>query len=516
MSPARASLVVGASAPEPVALDDGRRRVAADGLDALVDAEARWLARLGGPGTRYALLADNGVGWAIADLALHRWRLLNVPLPGYFTPAQLRHALDDAGVERVLTDDAERVLALDARFARIDASPRSGLVVLARRLDPAAIAALPPGTTKITYTSGSTGSPKGVCLGAEALETVAGSLAGVTAPLGVRRHLCLLPLATLLDNLAGLLAAPLAGATCVLPPLVETGIRYGGLDVPALLGCITRHEPHSMILVPELLRVLVGAVRQGWHPPASLRFVAVGGASVSASLLEAAAAAGLPVYEGYGLSECASVVALNRPGAHRPGTAGRVLPHARVRTDSAGEIRVRGATLLGYVGDPRGTPAPAEVATGDLGELDAEGFLHVRGRAKNLLITSLGRNVSPEWVERELLLDPAIGQAVVLGEGRPFLVALVVPSPALRAAEAQAGGAAANGEAAMTRAVEAAVRAANARLPDYARVRRWAFAGAPFALPDGTLTANGRPRRPEIAARDAARIEALYELADAS
>jgi hypothetical protein len=68
----------------------------------------------------------------------------------------------------------------------------------------------------------------------------------------------------------------------------------------------------------------------------------------------------------------------------------------------------------------------------------------------------------------------------------------------------------------MTRAVEAAVRAANARLPDYARVRRWAFAGAPFALPDGTLTANGRPRRPEIAARDAARIEALYELADAS
>lgn len=496
-----------------VALDDGRRSVAAAGLDAQVEAEARWLARLGGPGTRHALLADNGLGWAIADLALHRWRLLNVPLPGYFTPAQLRHALDDAGVELVLADDPERVLALDARFARLDASPRSGLVALRRRLDPAAIAALPPGTSKITYTSGSTGNPKGVCLGAEALETVARSLAGVTAPLGVRRHLCLLPLATLLDNLAGLLAAPLAGATCLLPPLRETGIRYGGLDVPALLGCITRHAPHSMILVPELLRVLVGAATQGWRPPASLRFIAVGGASVSASLLERAGAAGLPVYEGYGLSECASVVALNRPGAHRPGTAGRVLPHARVRIDDAGQIRVRGATLLGYVGDPRGARPPAEVATGDLGDFDADGFLRVRGRAKNLLITSLGRNVSPEWVERELVLDPAIGQAVVFGEARPFLTALLMPSPGLRAAT-DGNATAAAVEAATARAVDAAVQAANARLPDYARVRRWALASAPLSPADGTLTANGRPRRREIAARDAERIAALYETAD--
>ena len=270
--------------PEAIALDDGARQVAAGQLDALVESEAHWISRLGGPGTRHALLADNGVGWGIADLALHRWHLLNVPLPGYFTPAQLRHALDDAGVELVLTDEPGRVLGLEARFERVDVSPRSGLIALRRRLDPAAIAALPPGTTKITYTSGSTGTPKGVCLGADALETVARSLAGVTAPLGVRRHLCLLPLATLLDNLAGLLAAPMAGATCVLPPLRETGIRYGGLDVPALLGCITRHAPHSMILVPELLRVLVGAAGQGWQPPASLRFVAVGGASVSASL----------------------------------------------------------------------------------------------------------------------------------------------------------------------------------------------------------------------------------------
>ncbi len=489
---------------ESVALDDGRTQVAAGQLGGLVEAEARWISSLAGPGTRHALLADNGVGWAIADLALHRWRLLNVPLPGYFTPAQLRHALDDAGVELVLTDEPERVLGLEAHFDRVDASPRSGLVALRRRLDPAVIAALPPGTTKVTYTSGSTGSPKGVCLGAESLETVARSLAGVTGPLGVRRHLCLLPLATLLDNLAGLLAAPLAGATCILPPLRETGIRYGGLDVPALLGCISRHAPHSMILVPELLRVLVGAAAQGWRPPDSLRFVAVGGAPVSASLLERAAAAGLPVYEGYGLSECASVVALNRPGANKPGTAGRVLPHASVRIDSTGGIRVRGATLLGYVGDGRGTAPPVEVVTGDLGEFDDEGFLRVRGRVKNLLITSLGRNVSPEWVERELLLDPAIGQAVVLGEARPFLVALVVPSPSLRGAGADTA-----------RAIGAAVQAANSRLPDYARVRRWALASAPFSPADGTLTANGRPRRDAIAERDGARIDTLYDRADA-
>jgi acyl-CoA synthetase (AMP-forming)/AMP-acid ligase II len=175
-----------------------------------------------------------------------------------------------------------------------------------------------------------------------------------------------------------------------------------------------------------------------------------------------------------------------------------VLPHARVRIDAEGQIHVRGATLLGYVGQPAGTAPPEEVATGDLGELDADGYLYVRGRARNMLITSLGRNVSPEWVESELQLDPSIGQAIVLGEARPFLVALIVPTPGLR------------------EGVAAAVAAANARLPAYAQLRRWAFAPEAFSFDAGTLTANGRPRREAIALCHAALIESLYEEAAAS
>ena len=105
-------------------------------------------------------------------------------------------------------------------------------------------------------------------------------------------------------------------------------MSYGGLDAARLLGTLSREQPNSLILVPELLQVLVVAAERGWQPPASLQFVAVGGAKVSRELLERADAAGIPVYEGYGLSECASVVCLNTPACtsrrhRRPSVAAR-------------------------------------------------------------------------------------------------------------------------------------------------------------------------------------------------
>ena len=166
-----------------LALDDGQRRLTVDEAEHLIDAERRWLAGLAPEGARHALLADNGCGWAIADLALHRARALNVPLPAYFTAAQVRHALQDAGIDLVLTDDPQRLLGLQAGLAPLAVSPHSGLVALRREAGEGPRPTLPAGTTKITYPSGSTGSPKGVCLGADALERVARSLADVTAPL---------------------------------------------------------------------------------------------------------------------------------------------------------------------------------------------------------------------------------------------------------------------------------------------------------------------------------------------
>ena len=474
-----------------IALVDGRRTISYDALPALIQHEIAWLRESGAE--RHAVLADNGVPWALADLALHVGEMLSVPLPGSFTAAQMAHALDDAGVDAVLTDDATHAHTLLQGWRPDGTSPVSGLHRYRRQLDLASRPVAPAGTRKITYTSGSTSNPKGVCLAGPALEAIAGSVAGATRELSIERHLCILPLATLLENVAGLYAPLLRGATCVVPSSAVTGMSYGGLDAARLLGTLSREQPSSLILVPELLQALVLAAERGWQPPASLQFVAVGGAKVSRELLARADAVGIPAYEGYGLSECASVVCLNTPAARRAGTVGRPLPHVRVRVDAAGQVHVAGNAMLGYLGDaPRASLD--EIATGDLGVFDADGYLQLHGRIGNRFITSFGRNVSPEWVECEISQRLAGRPVLVHGESRPYAVALVGAS-AIEAADA---------------AVEAAIAAANAALPNYAQVRRWARAPGPFTLADGTLTANGRLRRQEIHSRLSALLDDLY------
>jgi long-chain acyl-CoA synthetase len=483
---------LGAAPAGRVALEDGERSWTYAALAGAVREERAWL--LSAAAARVGLVADNGGAWVVADLALHAGHVVSVPLPPWFTPAQLRHSVDDAGLDTCLTDRPEVLLAQLPDFHRAGIAPRSGLALLRRRR---AIAqpALPEGVTKVTYTSGSTATPKGVCLAATDIESVARSLAAATAGADVERHLCLLPLSTLLENLAGVYVPLLRGATCVVPASSTTGLSYGDPDPGRMLASISAWAPNSLILVPELLRMLVAAVDRGWAPPASLRFIAVGGASVSVELLERAAAAGLPVFEGYGLSECASVVTLNVPGAARPGSAGRPLPHCRVTRAPDGELIVQGIAYRGYLGEPPRRPGEP-LSTGDLGEIDEDGYVHVRGRRRNLFITSLGRNVSPEWVERELLAEPGIEQAFVHGEALPFPVALVLARPGV--------------------SVESALATANRRLPEYARVRRWARLPEPMTSASGLLTANGRPRRAAILDRHGALLDSLGQHAVAS
>jgi long-chain acyl-CoA synthetase len=477
--------------PGRVALDDGLRAVAYGELGPLVEEEGRWLAALGGQ--RCALLAENGVPWAVTDLALHLRQTLSVPLPGYFTAEQSVHALDDAGVDTVVTDTPERLAGILSGWNQAGTSSRTGLSLFRRQLDPEDRAPAPPGTAKVTYTSGSTASPKGVCLSTSHLEAVASSVAAASATLKIERHLCLLPLPTLLENVAGIYAPLLAGATCILPPSSATGMSYTGPDPALLLRTIATSGTESLILVPELLRLLVTAVERGWRAPTTLKFIAVGGASVSMALLERAAAAGLPVYEGYGLSECASVVSLNTPAGRRPGSVGRPLPHARARIGDDGQIMVSGVSMLGYLGG-EALPAGADFATGDLGELDADGYLYVRGRLSNIFITSFGRNVAPEWVEREIAQQTGIGQVMVYGEARPYAVALISASQG----------------AADAAAIDRAIGACNARLPGYAQVRRWLRAPEPFSFANGLLTSNGRLRRAAIVERHGGLIDSLY------
>jgi acyl-CoA synthetase (AMP-forming)/AMP-acid ligase II len=433
------------------------------------------------------LAAANSPAWAVLDLAALAAGIPVVPLPGFFSPAQQRHALRDAGVDLLVTDAPERYADLGA--ASDGDVGGTGL----RAIHPdAAPAHLPAGTAKVTYTSGTTGAPKGVCLGRDALEAVAQSLAQACALDASDRHLAGLPLATLLENVGGLYAPLLGGGCATLLPLDGIGVAgASGFDASAFISALARHAATTTILVPQMLAALVGALDRGAKAPARLRFAAVGGGTVAPQLLDRAAASGLPVYEGYGLSECASVVALNTPAASRRGAVGRVLPHARVRVADDGEIFVAGATLLGYAGEP--AAAPREWPTGDLGRLDADGFLHLAGRKRDLLVTAFGRNIAPAWVESELAQHRGIAQAAVFGEARPWLAAVIVPRAGARDA------------------VTAALDAANSTLPDYARVRAWIEADAPFTAANGLATANGRLRRDAIRARYGARLDRLYD-----
>jgi long-subunit acyl-CoA synthetase (AMP-forming) len=432
------------------------------------------------------LLLDNSPAWAIADLGAAHAGCTVVPLPAFFSDAQLRHALIDAGVQVVITDCPERLDRLGAPhivgrgFLTID----SALLALREFSS----AAAPAGShAKITYTSGTTGAPKGVCLSAPAIEAVTAALLERVGRDAAVRHLALLPLATLLENIGGVYLPLLAGGTSTLLPGEAVGLLgAAGLDPARLVTALREHRAASAILIPQMLQALVE--RATALPEA--RFLAVGGAPVSHELLRRAADLGLPVYEGYGLSECASVVALNAPGAHRSGSVGRPLDHVRLRIAADGEIHVRGAWFGGYLHDTASAAGPGEeFATGDLGYLDADGYLHLSGRKKNMFVTAYGRNVAPEWVERELTLQPAIAQAAVYGEGRPWNAAVIV---------ARGGD------------VAAAVASANRLLPDYARIRAWVAADAPFGVANGQLTGTGRPRRETIWRDYGERIEQLY------
>jgi long-subunit acyl-CoA synthetase (AMP-forming) len=473
--------------PEAVALRGDSQTVS---YAALVSAVERQAERLRRRGVRtLGLLMENAPAWAAVDLAAQLAGVALVPLPGFFSDEQLAHAIDDAAVELVITDAPARMLQLGVSgLALCDGLDVLGTLCTEVSISPRR-SPLPTGIAKVTYTSGTTGNPKGACLSQSAIDAVAQALYARLGPDLVQRHLCLLPLATLLENIGGLYVPLLAGGEVLLWPAARTGLQgAAGLDAARLVEALRASGATSAILIPQMLQAVVAL---GTRLP-DARFLAVGGAPVAPDLLRRAAALSLPVFEGYGLSESASVVCVNTPAEHRAGSVGRRLPHADVRVAPDGELFVRGGLFSGYLHDDTPALVDGYWATGDLGHVDSDGYVYVTGRKKNIFITAYGRNVAPEWVERELILQPAIAQAVVYGEARPWNAAIIV----------------ARGEASM---VEQAIVRANGVLPDYARVTRFVLADEPFSVANGQLTGTGRPRRAAILARYGARLSALYE-----
>jgi len=467
--------------PERPALDDCRVTLGYAELERRVCAFATFFDQLGC--RVIGLLADNGFDWIVADLAALASGRTLVPVPPWFSESQLEHVVATSGIDTMLVGDpaiSERVAA--AGFEP-DPAGIGDLLALRRPLRERVGSDERSTQAKVTFTSGSTGQPKGVCLAADTINSVATRLHDATRGIDAVRHLCVMPLATLLENIAGVYVPLLRGATVHVPPLSSLGL-YGSsrLDPTRMRHTIDSLAVQSLILQPELLRALTASYRAAGDRNRSLEFVAIGGARVTDDDLDEAAVAGIPAFQGYGLSECASVVSLNRPGDMRRGSVGRPLPGIAVSVSADGEILVNNQCMQGYVGDSNDVDS---VHTGDLGHLDDDGFLYVTGRAKNMFITSFGRNVSPEWPESELMHEVEILHACVFGEGRPANTAVIVPATPGMAQDD----------------VASAIRRANARLPDYARIAVWILASDEFSVANGLLTATGKPRREAVALR---------------
>ncbi len=232
-----------------------------------------------------------------------------------------------------------------------------------------------------------------------------------------------------------------------------------------------------------------------------------GGAALNPEIGVFFLALGVRVVQGYGQTESAPVIACNRPYQERMETVGKPLLGVEVRLGPDGEILVRGELVMtGYWNDPEGTArtiVDGWLHTGDVGEIDAAGRIRITDRKKDFIKNSGGEMVAPAKVEGTLLLEPEIAQAMVSGDGRPYLVALVVPHADVAAA---AGG----NEAAVRAAIEKAVERANAKLALPERIRKFALASEPFTIENAQMTPTMKIRRHVIRQSYGTALEGLY------
>ena len=245
-----------------------------------------------------------------------------------------------------------------------------------------------------------------------------------------------------------------------------------------------------------------------------------GAAPIAREVLEFFDACGVLVLEGYGMTETCAAATLNTPGAVRFGSVGRPLIGSKVAIAEDGEVLMAGPHVFpGYYRDPEATAdvlSDGWLRSGDLGELDADGFLHITGRKKDLIITSSGKNISPENIESALRETRWISQAVVAGDRRSYLVALLTldADEAAKLAE-ELGTPADLATMACDERVRAAIQedvdAVNARFARIEQVKRFDILERDLSQDDGELTATLKVKRPVIHGRYGDRIERLYE-----
>jgi long-subunit acyl-CoA synthetase (AMP-forming) len=311
-------------------------------------------------------------------------------------------------------------------------------------------------------------------------------------------------------------------------------------DPTELVTALPDARPSGWLGVPRIWEKLKAALEaKGVSDPAALPeeqraairerlgfgdadWLASGAAPIAPAVLEYFMALGLPIVEGWAMSETAAAGTVNPPGAIRVGTVGRALPGIELSVAPDGELLLRGPNLMvGYRGDPEKTAEALDgegwMHTGDVAEIDADGYVRIVDRKKELIINSAGKNMSPANIEQRLKASsPLIGQACAIGDRRPYIVALIVLDPDGAATHAAGrglsdGSIAALAEDPATRdAVAAAVEEANAGLSRVEQVKRFTVLPVDW-LPDGAeLTPTMKLKRRGIVEKYAAEIDALY------
>jgi long-subunit acyl-CoA synthetase (AMP-forming) len=245
-----------------------------------------------------------------------------------------------------------------------------------------------------------------------------------------------------------------------------------------------------------------------------LRFAACGAAPVAKSTLEFFLSLDLPIYEVYGMSEVTGAATLSSPGMHRTGTVGKVVPGTELKIAEDGEILMRGPLVCkGYLKDEAATreaiDADGWLHSGDVGEFDAEGFLRITDRKKDLFKTAGGKYIAPQTLEALLKGIPGVGQAVVVGEGKKFAVALLTLDPEACATLGKSAAELAADGATVSRLQEA-VQQVNAGLAPYETIKKIKVLPTEFTVESGELTPTLKLKRKVVSQRYAKEIEALY------
>ncbi len=539
------------------------------------------VARGVGPGDRVGLLSRNRYEWTLFDYALWAAGAVPVPIYATASAEQIRWILTDAGAVACVVEGEEHERAVAAERAdlaiwRLDAGAVDTLVAAGRGVDAAEIhrrraAVAPADPATIIYTSGTTGRPKGCVLTHGNFYAEVDNAIELLYP--VFRSVSKDPAATLLFLPLAHVFGRMVQVACV-----RARVRMGhapSLRQEDLLPDLATFRPTFILGVPYLFekvfnvarataermgrgssfdRAVRVAVRYGealerqahggpgpriplrlahWLYDklvyarvraafgGKVRYAISGGSPLGRRLALFYAGAGIVVYEGYGLTETTAAATVNPPLAPRFGTVGRPLPGTTIRVADDGEIWVKGGQVFaGYWNDETASGEALRdewFATGDIGELDDDGYLTITGRKKELIVTSGGKNVAPTVLEDRVRAHPLVSQCLVVGDQRPYVAALITLDAeavrhwlTLRGRPADTPLADLTDDPDLLAELQQAVDEANAAVSRAESIRRFRVLPVDFTEEAGFLTPSLKPRRKVIGEAFRDEIDSLY------